>query len=110
MSDRERQVKQLVLTAVEGCGMCGHIYVPDNLDVIGQRGDIWMLRACCPRCSKQGFIAALVNAAEPAVADAPPLEARHDGGQTPVTADDVLAMHEFLAGFSGNLAAHLRAD
>ena len=83
--------------------MCGHIYVPDNLDVIGQRGDIWMLRACCPRCSKQGFIAALVKAAEPAVADSPPIEARHDGLHTPVTANDVLAMHEFLAGFSGNL-------
>ncbi|MCC6629406.1 MAG: hypothetical protein IT340_18650 [Chloroflexi bacterium] len=110
MSDREQQVKRLVLTAVDGCGICGCLYEPDNLDVIGQRGEIWMLRACCPRCSKQGFIAALVNAAEPAVASAPAAESQPGGGQTLVTAQDVLAMHEFLAVFEGDLGAYLRGD
>jgi hypothetical protein len=108
MNDREQQVKQLVLTAVEGCGGCGRLYEPTNLDVIGQRGAMWMLRACCPRCRKQGFIAALVNVAEPAVV-AEVADARHDGDLTPVTADDVLAMRDFLAAFEGDLAAHLRA-
>lgn len=116
MTDRERQVKRLVLTAVDGCAACGHVYALDNVDVIGQRGDMWVLRVVCPRCLKQGFIAALVNdAQEPAVADAPsdPMpvidEWRHDGQRTPITARDVLAMHEFLADHGGDLASLLDA-
>jgi hypothetical protein len=110
MTDRERQVKRLVLTAVDECAVCGHEYALDNLDVIGQRGDMWMLRVCCPRCRKQGFIAALVNVQE-AVAPAAPQpsaeDRRHDGQQSPITARDVLEMHEFLAGFDGDLTSAL---
>lgn len=114
MTDRERQVKRLVLTAVDECAVCGHEYALDNVDVIGQRGNLWMLRVCCPRCRKQGFVAALINVHEPA---APPLELppsaadrRHDGQWTPITARDVLEMHEFLAGFSGDLTSALRGE
>jgi hypothetical protein len=61
MTDRERQVKRLVLTAVDECAVCGHEYDLGNVDVIGNRGDMWVLRVNCPRCQKEGFIAALIT-------------------------------------------------
>jgi hypothetical protein len=115
MTDRERQVKRLVLTAVDECAVCGHEYELDNVDVIGNRGDMWVLRVNCPGCQKQGFIAALVNGQEPAAVAAPvepPIEVdpRHDGQWSPITAHDVLEMHEFLAGFEGDFVTYLMRD
>jgi hypothetical protein len=109
MSDRERQVKRLVLTAVDECAVCGHEYELANVDVIGQRGEMWVLRLCCPRCRKQGFIAALVNGREPgppaAFAELSDDDLRHDGRWTPITGRDVLELREFLDRFDGDFAS-----
>jgi hypothetical protein len=117
MTDRERQVKRFVLTAIDLCTVCGHAYALDNVDIIGQRDDLWVLRVLCPHCQKQGFIAALVNSQAPDVAPSidppassaalPPLDERHDGAWSPILPVDVLTMHEFLTAFDGDLGAYL---
>jgi hypothetical protein len=105
MNDRADQVRRLVLTAVEGCAKCGQAYAADHIDLIGQRGDMWMFRICCPACRKLGFIAALVNTDEAASATMVQAdEERFDGLATPVTGRDVLEMHEYLATLRGGLS------
>ena len=118
MTERERQVRHLVLTAVDECAVCGHTYAADNLAVIGNRGDLWVLALRCPQCRKQGFIAALVNSGQelPAIMplDAHEEELRRFTQGEPVSARDVLEMHEFLKRHNGGLTRYLgeenRAD
>jgi hypothetical protein len=111
MFDREHQVKHMVLTAVEVCGVCGEHYSLDNLDVIGNRGDLWVLTLRCPRCQKRGFIAALVNSDHEPQA-VMPLDMTDDEVEQlqqaePVSARDVLEMHEFLATWRGGVSRYL---
>jgi hypothetical protein len=107
MSEAEGQIKRLVLSAVDECAVCGQEYQPDDVDVIGSRGSLWVLMVRCPRCRKQGFIAALLNGQEPP--SAPLVDDDHlpaERGE-PVTAADVLEMRDFLAGFHGDLGEYL---
>lgn len=112
MTDREQQVKRIVLTAVEECAVCGQEYELENLDVIGNRGGLWVLTLHCPRCQKQGVIAALVNGDHEAeiTAAASDIEDGDEGypdTREPVRARDVLDMHEFLGRFQGDLTEYL---
>ena len=107
MSESEGQIKRLVLSAVEECAVCGQEYQPDDVDVIGSRGSLWVLMVRCPRCRKQGFIAALLNGQE--LPSAPLVEGEQApaGPVEPITTADVLEMREFLAGFHGDLGEYL---
>lgn len=109
MTDREREITRLVLSAVDECAVCGREYQTENIAIIGNRGDLWVLMLRCPACRKQGFIAALINGEGPPRALLPPAdmnEALAIAGD-PVTARDVLDMHEFLDRFRGNLGEYL---
>jgi hypothetical protein len=113
MYENERQVKDIVLTAVTTCAVCGHTYAVNDVTIIGNHGDLWMMLLHCSNCTRRGVIAALVNGpdtvsllpspegmAEPTSDKATPAE--------PVGDEDVRAMRAFLADFSGNLASYLR--
>ena len=108
---QEDQVRRLVLTAVEDCATCGQSFDLENVDILGQRGDLWVVTLRCPACEKRGFVAALLidehEAVTETVLELTPEEARSFGQAAPISARDVLEMHEFLTGMRSDLAAHL---
>jgi hypothetical protein len=111
MSDPEHEVKRIILTAVDECAVCGQEYALESIDVIGHRGNLWMLALQCPNCQKQGFIAALVQdgavALPLAARDLTEAELARFSRSGPIAARDVLEMRKFLADFDGDLAAYL---
>jgi len=78
------------------CTVCGEYFLPRHIQVLGHQDDLWFLSVFCASCHSQGLVAALVRRAdEEAVAtEVPPGE--------PVTADDLLDMHNFLKTFDGD--------
>lgn len=109
MNDREHQIKQIVLTAVDECTTCGYTYGYDNIDVVGHRGDLWVLTVSCQGCEKQGFVAALmIDESQGAREPAHELREGETRAGEPVSTRDVHEMRAFLASFTGDLAAHLR--
>jgi len=121
----ETQIKRVVLSRMQRCGVCHHDYVQDDIQVLSRKPDMWMMVVECTECHARNFVAAVLNdgdadeaqlalrrlsdEARPRGAEAPqralahePDEARPTGD--PVTAGDVVDMHEFLAGFDGDFA------
>lgn len=106
------------LTGVN-CVACGQGYVQNRIRVLAHREDLWFVSLKCSGCGTTALGLVTVRDAEgdqeegvevlleprgeltaeeeARLAEAPPFEA-----------DDVLAMHEFLAGFSGDFRSLFR--
>ena len=100
----ESLIKKLVASIK--CGVCGQRYGADNIRILGHRRDVWYLRALCPACHTQSLVAAVIqeDKLSEVITDLTEgeLEKFRDAGI--VTADDVLDMHNFLKGSSGDFS------
>jgi hypothetical protein len=115
MDSSERQIKRIVLDRMDRCGVCHREYGPDDVHVLSKKPDMWMMVVQCTDCHARSFVAAVLNDGDP---DEARLALRHLSTQAaqdqfspeedetptgpPVTAYDVLDMHEFLASFEGD--------
>jgi hypothetical protein len=83
------------------CTVCEEPVPVDRLRLLAWRDDLAFLQIDCGRCSSTtlGFIAA----GRSDESGAPPPESE----APPITADDVLDMHELLAGWGGDLSGLL---
>jgi len=113
MDHRDSLVRHL--TSTVRCSVCGASYARDDINILGHQDELWFLTVTCTSCQTQGLIAALVREeAVAAAAPAPPpseLAAADDARTrpgTPITAEDVADMHDFLENFRGDLGALLR--
>jgi hypothetical protein len=119
MESSENQIKRIVLDRMDRCGVCHRSYEPEDVHVLSRKPDFWMMLVQCTDCQAKSFVAAVMK-------DGDPKEARlalrqlteqaESGTVTieteapdeviiqgdPVTANDVLDMHEFLDGFDGD--------
>ncbi len=93
-----------------GCSSCGNTYRRSQIRVLAHKEELWFVRLSCARCGEQtdAIVTIEVDDGEHAAIDAGelgsarvPLEVAGNS-DTPVTADDVLAVHEFLGGFDGD--------
>ncbi|HWH24547.1 MAG TPA: hypothetical protein VNW68_06605 [Candidatus Limnocylindria bacterium] len=80
------------------------------MSVLAERDGLYFVELDCRRCGSHtvAMVTVEIDDAEAAIADlpglsqpAPPFE--HARGGPAITADDVLEMHEFLAGFEGDV-------
>lgn len=78
------------------CASCGAVYGRDDVSVVGNRDDYWFVRCTCVGCGAQGIGVVIVKQA-PVPADAVP-----PGGRA-IQVDDVLAAHELLRGYAGDM-------
>ncbi len=98
----ERLIKQVVASTVGSCGACAEPLDAASVSVVGHQEDLWFFSLVCAHCQHRTLVAALVREGAPVAAgDAPTAKAR----PTPVEAEDVLAVREFLDHFDGDFQA-----
>jgi hypothetical protein len=127
--DSEVQIKKIVLDRIERCGVCHREFGTDDIHVISRRPDMWTMLVECNDCHARNFVAAVMNDGDPQEAhlalrrlteDAiskqdlaeataamkPPIEIPPAGD--PITAGDVVDVHEFLNDFDGDFVKLFR--
>jgi hypothetical protein len=117
MDTSERQIKRIVLERMDRCAVCHRPFEPDDVHVLSRKPDVWMMVVQCVECHTRNFVAALIGDGDPTAARMAlrRLSAQHSGDVIAVdaetkpapageriSADDVIAMHEFLASFDGD--------
>lgn len=126
--DSEVQIKRIVLDRMERCAVCHREFQPHDITVIARKPRYWTMMVECEECHARNFVAAMLGDGDQQEAqlalrrltesaihelrrDEPPAiqsEAPADGGE-PITASDVVDMHEFLAEFDGDFQQLFRA-
>lgn len=115
MDGNERQIKRTVLEHMDRCMICHRSFEPDDVHVISRKPDVWMMVVNCGDCHARNFVAALIGDGDVAAARSAlrRLSAEHDGNiieiepepiprNDPVSAGEVVEMHEFLQSFDGD--------
>ncbi len=119
MDTSEKQIKRIVLNRMDRCTVCHHAFEPEEIHVISRRPDMWMMVVECGECHARNFVAAVLNDGDPDearmalrrlsedVRTGPsalraPVEAAPEPHGDPISAHDVLEMHEFLGEFDGD--------
>ncbi len=105
----EKFLKKLLATMK--CGMCGQQYQSGNINILGRKDDLWFLFVSCPACKSQGLVAAVVKDGKIAevLTELTPEEQKKLASAAPVTSDDLMDMHSFLADFDGDFQSLFRA-
>jgi len=104
------------------CPACGRRYRGSRIRLLAERDGLYFVDLDCSRCSSHtiAIVTVETDESEIAIIDASDIERAlsaepdHLGedlpaGAAPVTADDVLEMHEFLADFEGDMRKLLAA-
>lgn len=77
------------------CANCGAAYAREDVNVVGNRDEYWFLRCVCHTCGTQGVGVVIVKEMV-----ATPVQPE----DRVLTVDDVLAAHEFLRGYEGDVS------
>jgi hypothetical protein len=104
------------------CGACGQPYGRGRVRLLAEREDLFFVDLACAHCGAQAVAIVTVRVDEeggadlqagdlaPAGSEPAPFERRPTPEAPPISTDDVLRVHELLAGFRGDareLLAHL---
>ena len=88
-----------------GCAVCGQAFPEERIRVLAQREDLYFVDLDCAACGS-GAVAIVTIEVEGDEARVEPGELTDlrdtSAERTPVEADDILAMHEFLGRFDGD--------
>lgn len=117
----ERRLKQLIHAAVARCDACHRAYDLDDFAIVERRDHLLLVTATCAGCQTRSFITVALDLAHrrgpglPALppslrrrgapSDLTPADRARLDPSSPVTADDLLALHDFLDDFDGDFAA-----
>lgn len=101
----EESLIKTLITLVK-CGVCGHRYEADNVSILGSSHDSWCLKAYCSVCHTQSLVAVVIteNGMPEIITDLTRTELDKFRGAGVLLPDDVLDMHNFLKGFSGDVS------
>jgi|SRR5680860_170441 len=120
MDKSESQIRRIVVERMDRCSVCHRSFDENDVEVVSRKQDMWMMIVQCRDCQARSFVAALVGeatasspggqlfdlaAAEVTFEDGfetPALGADAHHQADPLTIDDVIEMHTFLAGFDGD--------
>jgi predicted RNA-binding Zn-ribbon protein involved in translation (DUF1610 family) len=100
------------------CPACGRRYRDSRIRLLAEREGLFFVDLDCSRCGSHtvAILTVEIDESELSIIDALDIELAVDltpehldeplpPGAAPVTADDLLDMHEFLSGFDGDVAA-----
>lgn len=104
------------------CPACGRRYRGSRIRLLAERDGLFFVDLDCSRCGSHtvAIVTVELDDSQPSIADVSDLGLpaeellEHLGeelpaGSAPVTADDVLDMHEFLASFEGDVSRLLHS-
>ena len=88
------------------CSVCGHHFAVSDIQVLGNRDRVWAMRVNCRECRTQALLLAVVEgkAARPVYTDLAPDEWNRFKDRPPVSVDDVIAMHQYIQSYDGDLS------
>lgn len=98
---RERLIRKLANRV--GCGLCGRPYRAGTMRLVAHNERLWIFHVFCQHCRTAGFICLLLDESQPLLRDVSTAEWERFRGQPPVSADDVLDLHQLLNHFAGDL-------
>ena len=80
------------------CTVCGHRYSPGSTKVLAHSEGLWLLRVWCCECCTSSLVVALIEAEEThtSVGDLTEVELDRFVDAPPISADDVLEVHNVL--------------
>jgi hypothetical protein len=100
-ADQERLVKDLVGTF--RCPVCRRGFQHEHVRVSARHEQLWIVSVRCRTCrNQQVFWIALKDSETLALEEVEEVDHEYMADGTPVCADDVLDMHEFLEQFNGD--------
>lgn len=124
------QIKHMVLQQLNRCVVCHREYEMADITSVQRKPGVWTLMVQCEQCRSRNYIAAVTNdgSAEDAIFEVQSLtrralsDAKTDPSEqpeapiseapphgSPVTAGDVVDMHDFLKDFDGDFARLFRS-
>jgi len=105
-NDKRRLVLKLVTHLC--CGRCGQPYNPHDFDLVERQESVWRLGIECRHCHSAAHILILMQpgAAPEPPSDLTPEEKQAASGCPPISADDVLDIHQWLRQFDGDFQSH----
>lgn len=88
------------------CAVCGHHFALSDIQVLGNRNQVWAMRVNCRECRTQALLLAVVNgkSARPVYTDLAPDEWNRFKDRPPVSVDDVILMHQHMQAYDGDLS------
>lgn len=106
-----------------GCAACGRTYLASHIRVLAERDDVFFVDLTCQMCGAQTDAIVTIEVEADATPRAEVGELAETGGWVrrqletsepgadrddgPITADDVIEMHEYLRDFDGDFAGVL---
>ena len=101
----EEDLIKTLITLVK-CEVCGHRYCAENVSVLGNSNDSWCLKAHCSVCHTQSLVAVVIteDGMTEVITDLSKTELDKFRGAGVLLEDDVLDMHNYLKGFSGDVS------
>lgn len=101
--DKRRLVVKLVTRL--RCVECGRLYDVEDFALVHRWQDLWVLSTRCRHCDELCHVVVYMRLdAEPEpLIDLTPEEILAVGGLPPITADDVLDVHNLLEAFEGDV-------
>lgn len=125
--ESEVKIKQIVLNRMERCVVCHHEFHTDDIHVISRKPEMWTMLVECTDCHARNFVAAVLNDGDPEEAQLAlrkltettvkgMLEPERQVGierealpvGDPISAGDVVDMHQFLDEFDGDFRSIFR--
>jgi hypothetical protein len=102
---QERLLKQLISTF--RCSVCRRSFEREHVRVAARQEQLWIVSVRCSLCRNQQvfWVALKENGDETILRDLSDAEEEQFAEMDPVTADEILDMHEFLANFDGDFKA-----
>ncbi len=87
------------------CAVCGKHFGTSDIQVVGRRDQVWAMRARCRECRSEALLLAQVSetGTRSTYTDLVPEEWARFDQAPPVSFDDVIAMHQFLDKYEGDL-------
>ena len=119
MDPNENRIREIVLQRLGTCRVCHRLHETDDVHVVSQNPDVWMMVVECPDCHTRSFVAAVVDEKQaddarialrrlagehnrPDVGDERGREVTSHESSEPLTEDDVTEMRDFLDTFNGD--------
>lgn len=87
------------------CGSCGQNYHEDHIEIVEHNDELWFLKVFCSSCHVRCLVAAIIreNAQPEVITDLTQAEVEKFKNLEGVKDEDLLAMHDFLKDFKGDI-------